>query len=296
MFEKQFINYFAGFVDGDGCFILQIINRKRKVKNKTYNCIERIQQIAISGTQLDCLEYFKKNIGGSICITKKIEGHKTLFFYRKSICEIEFLQRLKSILIEKTHQCQFMIDFINSSPENREKIIHNLKISRKNGTFNFFDKNKIMITRNTIHPTSQDYQYLAGFIDAECSIQINKKWEGKSFRYVPILRCGNTKTPVIEWMIQRFGGNIFFQNKIKENHSNLINYHLYGKNLKTTLENVFPFLIHKKPRCQEALKLIEIIENRAFPNSKNFESWKNTFNPIKEQIYHNLKLLNSKGS
>lgn len=45
--------YFAGYIDGDGSFNLQIINRKRSFRNEIRQYIEHICQIAISGKQSD---------------------------------------------------------------------------------------------------------------------------------------------------------------------------------------------------------------------------------------------------
>ncbi len=102
--------------------------------------------------------------------------------------------------------------------------------------------------------------YFAGIIDGEGCIGIElQSANGKSRKvdyYIPRLAVINTCYPLIEWIINVFGGKHHIRKK--ENGRKLIYvWNIFGKDLEDIIRAIEPYLIVKK----EAAKLI--LEYRA---------------------------------
>jgi len=290
--------YLAGYIDGDGSFVLNVSKRERRRKISPVKCTDYLCQISICGKQIKCLNFIKENFGGSIYKHKKIiENQAQLFLYRKNVPNDGFLKNILPFLIEKKDQCLTCMNFKEFEPCKRNQLVKLIKIQRgQNPAYENFPK-EMNLLKNTIEPSETDYQYMSGFIDAECCICINKrKAHGKYLCFRPYIRCGNTKYPVIKWMMERFGGNVFFLEKGRYNlHSSILDLHISGKNLEEILKRTLPHLVHKSEQAKEVLRLIDISRKRKGSLAKDFYSWRDSILLLKNDIYHKVKALNQKG-
>jgi len=103
--------------------------------------------------------------------------------------------------------------------------------------------------------TSEQLAYMAGIIDGEGSIGIEKqKANGKQRKhdyYCLRLRVYNTNFELITWLLNNFGGNYFKNTKYK-GRKQCYSWTLFGDNLLQVITACEPYFIVKK-------NLIEIV-------------------------------------
>ena len=289
-------SYFAGYFDGDGCFYIGKINPNDR---KT---IKYTQQIIITSTDKSILEYLKANFGGTIQIGKKYIGreqHKIVYYYSINKKNgINFTNNIVNHLVEKQNEAITFLEFCRST--NKETLIQEMNILKDSNTVNTSMKNEFESIRNTITPTTEDFAYLAGLIDAECSLGI-QKYRSKNkpnYLYKTILQCNNTKFPIFKWLLERFGGQIHFidRNSKNINHRNQLTWRLSSNALACILDKILPFLKYKKPVCQKLIEFQKtILSNGGKRNGKDFKSNYQSIIKIREKIVHNIHILNKKG-
>src|ERR1700722_2750796 len=193
--------YAAGYVDGDGCF--HIGKRGNKF----------IVQFIITSTNREVLAWFQRTFQGSISSAKKKNiniTHKDLYqFSLSKLLGIPFAESIFSYLVEKREEAQLFINFASAkTSDEKMNLIDKMKIL-KNHTNLVLASNKSEFEglKNTIIPTKEDFAYLAGFIDAECCLGI-QRYRAKNkpnYLYKSQLQCNNTKAPIFKWLLQRFG-------------------------------------------------------------------------------------------
>jgi hypothetical protein len=286
--------YAAGYVDGDGCFYIGKQSRKF------------IMHFIISSTNKEILIWFRNNFGGTISASKKTINrmhHKQVYYFSlKKKMAVPFAEQIISFLVEKYLEAKVFILFSKTTASKEKMILISKMDIYKNFTNLVHQQYKARFEsqRSTIEPTQQDFAYLAGFIDAECSFGIQKyKVANKpNFLYKITLRCNNTKTPVFEWLLQRFGGRIQFINRKSKNplHRDQFCWSLTSKSLANILNEIHPFLKYKKPVCEELMKFVNI----TLPNggARHTEEFRKSYTAIieeREQIVHKIHLLNRKG-
>ena len=90
--------------------------------------------------------------------------------------------------------------------------------------------------------------YIAGLIDADGCLSINKVGEG---RYAPSLSFVNTSTVLIELVQKEFGGFIHKKKKVSDNHADVYELNIRESLplLKATAE-LIPFLIFKEKKAR----------------------------------------------
>jgi hypothetical protein len=103
--------------------------------------------------------------------------------------------------------------------------------------------------------------YLAAFIDGEGSIGIEllspckvtrkgkESWQRKKDYYACRLCVINTCKPILDWIVQEFGGTLN-QRKVKNTNKPCYRWHIFGSNLETLLNELEPFLFIKKRQAQ----------------------------------------------
>jgi hypothetical protein len=196
----------------------------------------------------------------------------------------KILPRIRLYLIEKTQECDVFLNFRNPSFKgSRNSLIKAMKILKEQSNIvrNSL-KEEIEAIRYTQTPNKMDYAYLAGFIDAECSLDISKVMQkrGKTPTYRAQLQCNNTKYPFFFWASKNFGGQFHFLDKSHLNNCrNQMLWRISNLQLDAILQGVCPFLVHKKPICE---KLIEL---RQKVISKDFSG--------REDIYQKVRHLNT---
>ncbi len=284
--------YAAGYFDGDGCFYLSKPQRKF------------ISSMIIVSTDKNILIWFKSLWGGKINTSKKVPDQKTVYRleYKKRE-SIYFAQDIQFFLKEKFDQANLFIGFsISDNKDVKMRCIDEIRYIKK------FDhlaqrefKQQFESVRNTIKPSEEDYAYLAGFIDAECclGIQKNKPKNKPNHTYKIMLSCNNTKAPVFKWLLERFGGTINFIDRASKypTYRNQLRWNIYAKKLGEILDKIHPYLKYKKPVCEELMKFYKT--TIPVGTSRKTDAFRQRYAIVlqeREKIVHNVHILNLKGT
>jgi len=294
MFMKLKKIYIAGYIDGDGCFFLQKIKNPYKYRAK----------IIISSTNKQVLESFKKDFNGCIqAMPIYFEKHKPQFhWYITGYKALEFLNSFKHFLIERKKESEYFEEYIlTKNHPIKDEIIKKMKNYRhlnKQITKEVFED--IKKTPFLGNFTEENAAYLAGFIDAECSLIISKYKTKNSPNYIYkiVLSCNNTSPNIFYWFMEKIGGSVCFVNRKAKNpkHKNQINWSISGKKLYSILQQVFPFLRSKKIVCQKLMEFYEMTLKKG--GDRHSEAFKTSYANIisaKEKIISEVHKLNSKG-
>ena len=296
--NKTNLSYLAGYIDGDGCFYIG------KITNKNRTAYKFPQAIVVTSVNKEVLTWCKELHGGSISTKYNVPtNNKPLHQYclrkRKAI---PLTEEIYPYLIEKREEALVFLDFA-ASKNVREKINLISKMKILKDVTNLISKYHIMEFepfKNTITPTVEDFAYLAGFIDAECSLNIQKYLpkDKPNYVYKIIVQCNNTKAPVFKWLLERFGGYINFVDRLthQKARKNQLIWRLSGKSLSKILDKIYPFLKHKKPVCEQLMKFYETtLINGGARHTEIFRSQYTEVLKTREKIVTNVHKLNSKG-
>ena len=103
--------------------------------------------------------------------------------------------------------------------------------------------------------------YIAGLIDADGCVAINKVDEG---RYAPCLSFVNTSLDLVYLIQDRFGGNIQQKKKVSKNHADVFELQIRdSKELAHALHILIPFLRYKKKKAELAKEYVwSIMDNK----------------------------------
>lgn len=287
--------YTAGYIDGDGCFYLGKENRKKRLT------VKYVTKIAINSVNPKVLYFFKKIFGGEVrLISPQHDNSKALYqFSTSKHNSLKMAHSIYQFLIEKKEECQILLNFSNTS--NKDETINKIRILKDVGNLvSKYQKEEFENIRNTIAPTTEDYAYLAGFIDAECCflIQKEKPKNKPNYIYKIVLACNNTKAPVFKWLLQRFGGRINFINRLnyQKGRKNQFQWRLTGKALARILEFIHPYLQYKKPVCEELMKFYATtLKNGGARHTEHFRKSYAAIVEERERIIHKVHQLNRKG-
>lgn len=272
--DETWLAYAAGYIDGDGCFYIGEIKTSPFFQDT----------FSIISTHLDNIEWFNDHFEGTIQAKKSRQKNRLPsyhFVFNKE--GYKFLPRIRPFLIEKTQECDVFLNFRNLTfKESRISLIKAMKILKEESNIvrNSL-KEEIESIRFTSEVNKMDYAYLAGFIDAECSLDINKVMQkrGKTPTYRAQLQCNNTKFPFFFWASKKFGGQFHFLDKSHlHNCRNQMLWRISNLQLDAILQGIYPFLVHKKPICAQ------MIELRKKVLSKDFSG--------REEIYQKVRHLN----
>lgn len=279
--------YAAGYIDGDGCFSI--------ANNFTYS-------LSICTIHIENAKWFKDRFEGTFSRRSPRDNtRKEVFTFRFNTKGLKILPEIERFLVEKKEEC----DLFKKCADvflRRDKEIFFLEMKRLKNECNLIFhtmKQEVSSIEKSIIPTEEDFAYLAGFIDAECSLDIlrRKQPRGGQYSYVAQIQCNNTKLPFFKWVAQRFGGNFYFVNNSKySNRRNQMIWRLRGKDCYPILEKVSHFLNHKKPICDEIIKLRETEFLRKDCPSPNHPRFIEYFKPMrikKESIYQSVCHLNN---
>lgn len=287
--------YIAGYLDGDGCFYIGKKNSNKRLSQKY------IISIAITSVNSKVLYFFKSLFGGGVgLISKEFQNQKPL--YQWSIQKkdtINLCEKILPYLVEKKEECITAIDFIRSK---NDECLNKMKILKDiSNLVSKYHKNEFEKFKNTITPSEEDFAYLAGFIDAECSLNIQKYKPSNKPNYVYkiLLQCNNTKAPVFKWLLERFGGHIHFIDRRNNGtgRKNQLTWRLSGRSLFKIIDKIQPFLKHKQPVCDELIKFHNTtIDNGGDRKTESFKSSYSEIIKIRENIVKKVHLLNSKGN
>jgi hypothetical protein len=291
--------YISGYIDGDGCFYIAEERSRKRLKTKP------VTAIIISSVNQHVLETFEDLYGGSVGKSKSAyENRKDLYhFTLKKKCSIKLAQHMLPYLVEKKDECLLALEFASSEDrEHQLACISRMKVLKD--VSNLVSKHHVIEFekyKNTIEPSELDFAYLAGFIDAECSLNIQKYLpkDKPNYVYKILLQCNNTKAPCFKWLLERFGGHIHFIDR--RNHGkarrNQLTWRLSGKALSKILDKIHPFLKHKKPVCKELIDFYATtLINGGARHTETFRSRYAEIIEERERIVAHVHKLNLKGT
>jgi len=302
MIDQYTLAYTAGYTDGDGCFHIRKQIRPSTGRPK-YLC-----NFIISSTDSDVIEFFSKTFAGLRRLSntqEKNEKFKPQYhFIGRGKKSLKITEQILPFLVEKRQEAEIFIKFINSnSIEEKDVLMTLLKYVKKNcNLIKCTDKKFLYDSIKPIFPVESDFAYLAGLIDAECSLGIFRYTNKNkpNFLYKILLQCGNTKLPLFKWVLERFGGQVHFVERRSKNpdHRDFLTWRLSSKSLAQLLPRVLPYLRHKKPVCEELIRFYETTIPLEGAPSRNSPKFKEFYAPVLEErdrIFHKVHLLNLKG-
>jgi hypothetical protein len=296
MIEKHILAYCAGYIDGDGCFHV-----RRQEMNTGH--IKYQAKFILSSTDTNILYFFKEIFGGVVRLSgNKISTHKPQYHFILENKNIEIFKEVFPYLVEKRDEAiLFMNYFKTSSKSGRQLLFEEMKQIKNHQNLVFqmqVDEFKKM--SQTKECSSTDYAYLAGFIDAECSLGIARSKDPKrpNFLYKIYLHCNNTKWPVFSWLMQRFGGCLRLVKRKEQNnkHNDQLSWRISSKRLAKVLPKLIKYIKYKKPVAEELINFYETtILNGGDRKSYHFTELYSAILSQRDLIFHKVHLLNRKG-
>ena len=288
--------YFAGYIDGDGCFSLREQQTGRGTKFQS--------ELIINTVNEENVLWMVKTIGGKYLFSPSYrKGHKPIHRYILSGSSIESIG-FDKYLVQKTREFEIFQKFRKTTSKNeRKQLIKEIKFAKEFLGI-VIDNMKVPIeaVRNTIIPSVEDIAYLAGFIDAECCLGIQRNFTPNrpNPTYKIQLQLNDTKFPCLFWISERFGGQFHFvdRSRLKTFHRNQMCWRLSALALVPLLPKILPFLKHKKPVCETLIKFAEMTFLRQGSPSPNSPKFSEFYKPILEErakLFDHVTHLNKKG-
>ena len=302
--NKKLLSYAAGYIDGDGCFYVG------KYRSKNIDVYE--QSIQIVSVKKPVLEEFQINFGGSIREKPFKPNHKTAYCWTiKGYDSIVLCNQILPYMVEKIYQNNLFISFYNLIEFNnfrtvnpqiinqRNDIIFNIRMDKHmNNLISREDIENLKDQQFTITPSETDYPYLAGLIDSEGCFRI-RKWKPKNRpneAYAISIEIGNTKLPIMPWLVKRFGGSVSFI-EAKANRRASATWILSAAKLYEILPKIQPFLRSKREICDKLIEFQQtILPNGGDRHSELFRALFEKRQEIRERIVAEIHEFNRKGS
>jgi hypothetical protein len=298
--------YAAGYIDGDGCIYLgKFIQKPKMITVYEYS----IQTVSVKRPILD---NFKNLWGGHVRKKPSKPNHKDAFCWTiKGRIAAYFMQDINSFLVDKHQQACMFVLFSALVHHNKFRTIDQILIDEREKLIATIRKERHMnnnVTKeviealkekkHTITPTKIDYPYLAGLIDSEGCFRI-KKWKPKnraSHVYNITVEIGNTKLPILPWLVERFGGSVVFISA-KTNKKASATWTLSAAALYEILPKIRPFLTNKQEICDKLIEFQKtILPNGGDRNSELFRALFEKTREIRERIIAEVHAFNLKGS
>ena len=301
--NSNLLAYTAGYFDGDGYFYC-CEEIDRRTDRKQYRA-----GIKVTSTNRKILDFFKAKFSGSCSNEMKRKEYpdwKSLFSYHiQGEKAFQLTTKLLSFLVEKREEAEVLLGFMKTKSKEKKLLLISKMHQLKHET-NLIKKEHRQQILNQFSKegttSEQDFAYLAGFIDAECSFKLNsskdKRRSNTNPTYKMILDCNNSKLPIFPWLIKKFGGNLYFTSK-NEKHKkrrNQLTWRLSSKALSEILPKIYPFLKYKQAVCKKLMEFYETtLSSGGDRHSDRFkQSYAETLlkrADIKSQVH----LLNAKG-
>ena len=93
-------------------------------------------------------------------------------------------------------------------------------------------------------------EYLAGLVDGEGCIRLHPSNKGKYRKYYPRLQVTNTYKPIIDLLVEEYGGACHSSsNKNKPHWKEKYDWRLSGDKARELLTELIPYLIIKKDKA-----------------------------------------------
>lgn len=290
--------YTAGYIDGDGCFYIGKYTVKKTAKTKYQAAI------IISSTNPIVLQFFVSIYGGTCFLADrriKFPTQKNQYqFCVKGNKSIELINKISPYLIEKHEEAKNFVQFVTHDIDQKEICITRHKQIKDMNLIYKSQRDYLIKYRSTVIPNEIDYAYLAGFIDAECclSIQCYKPKNKPNSVFKIYLICNNTKEPVFQYLMERFGGHIGFVDRRSKNekHRDQFMWRISGNALSKILPKILPYLKYKKPVCEQLVEFYKLtLPNGGDRQSISFKQRYASILQSKIDIVNKIHSLNLKG-
>jgi hypothetical protein len=304
--NTELLAYAAGYIDGDGCIYLgKTIQKPKLITVYEYS----IQTVSVKKPVLD---HFKSIFGGHIRLKPFKKRHKDAFCWTiKGNIAVQFAQQIFPYLIDKKYQCSLLIEFSQLITRNNFRTVEDSVVNKRNDLIKSIRWERDMehkITKEdiealkdkklTVTPSEIDYPYMAGLIDSEGCFRI-KKWKPKNRPnevYNITVEIGNTRLPVLPWLMERFGGSVVYI-PAKANKKASATWTLSAAALYEILPKIRPFLVTKQEICDKLIEFQKtILSNGGDRHSELFRVLFEKRREIRERIIQEIHKLNLKGS
>ena len=303
---KKLFAYAAGYIDGDGCFYLgKTIQKPKMITVYEYS----IQAVSVKKPVLD---HFKEVFDGYIRKKPSKVNHRDAFCWTiKGPQAVQLAEHMLPYLVDKQSQCRLFIQYAKLIYRNKFRTVDETLIQKRNDLINnirwdrhmtnFITKEDIELLKDkkcTITPSAIDYPYLAGLIDSEGCFRI-KKWKPSNkpnHVYNISLEIGNTKLPILPWLVERFGGSVVFIAEKAKRRASAI-WTLSAAALYEILPKIRPFLTSKQEVCDKLIEFQKtILPNGGDRHSELFRALFEKRREIRERIIQEVHQFNLKGS
>jgi len=298
--------YAAGYIDGDGCIYLgKTIQKPKMITVYEYY----IQVVSVKRPVLD---QFQIIWGGYINKKPFKPNHRDAYCWTiKGRISAYFAQDIHPFLVDKHSQAWMLLMFSHLITFNEFKTLDKDLVNKREELITDIRKERHMnnlVTREaiealkekqyTITPTDIDYPYLAGLIDSEGCFRI-KKWKPKNkpnHVYNITVEIGNTKLPILPWLVERFGGSVVFI-EAKTNKKASATWTLSAAALYEILPKIRPFLTSKQEVCDKLIEFQKtILPNGGDRHSELFRALFEKRIEVRERIVKEVHEFNLKGS
>ncbi len=131
----------------------------------------------------------------------------------------------------------------------------------------------------TIEPSTDDFIYLAGFIDGEGCIRLvaHNKYRARANRhpsYHLSFGLANKHLPTLQWMQKRFGGSIHLKSRLNKNAAIAWEYRLSARPYLTSLlTGIAPYSKVKRDQVELALAFLELPPVKKVVISSRGKTW-----------------------
>lgn len=107
--------------------------------------------------------------------------------------------------------------------------------------------------------------YLAGIIDGEGTMYIQRRMDNGSWTYWPRFQICNTNADLMNWVHQTFGGLIYKKerNHIKSHWKAQIQWYSKISIMDQLLPLIYPYLINKKPHAEIMMEFRKTFANKS---------------------------------
>lgn len=301
--------YLSGYIDGDGCICCRVYTQKPSIK--VYEC-----SLQICSVDKQICTYFIDEFKGAFHQRPEKENRRDawLWYIKGNGCK-KILESCLPYLILKRKSSAICCDLIQEisetrchigkkvsikSHEYRKELICQIKKEiHMNDRVNEENFQSLKEIKKTKIASSADLAYLSGLIDAEGCFRIQhwkSKREGRNEDWVISLEIGNTKFPIFPWLLERFGGSVFYRKPTTSRHNPMIIWSLRSNALYQILNSIYPFLRNKKERCQKLEQFYQTrIPNGGDRKSKAFREHVVNLCVIRRQLFDEFQILNKKG-
>jgi len=144
-------------------------------------------------------------------------------------------------------------------------------------------------------------RYLAGFIDGEGSLMINKAENRKNWNpsYRPRISISNTDRFVLEEIRQTYGGILVYEPRVHRGWNNAYQLIWVGGMVAQVISSIKPYLQIKQPQAAVLSSLLRHIsetrQGRQGSNGGYFAFHPDKVVAFRERLYRRIRKLNAKG-